>query len=83
MERVTGYYEYETKQGDTFDALALQFYGDEFMSSKIIEFNPDYCDVLVFEPYVNLRIPEYEVDNTDQTLAPWYRGDGYTDETVD
>ena len=29
MRRVTGYLEYITREGDTFDALALQMYNEE------------------------------------------------------
>lgn len=29
MRRVTGYKDYTTREGDTFDALALEMYGEE------------------------------------------------------
>ena len=41
MRRVTGYKEYTTREGDTFDALALEMYGEETLAHYIIEFNPD------------------------------------------
>ena len=34
------WYEYTTSQGDTFDALALDLYDDETLSSEIIRENP-------------------------------------------
>jgi hypothetical protein len=49
MRRVTGYKDYTTREGDTFDALALEMYGEETLSHYIIEFNPDYADVLIFD----------------------------------
>ena len=49
MRRVTSYYEYTTQDGDTFDLLALDMYNDERLAHYIIEYNPDYCDVIVFE----------------------------------
>ena len=52
MRRVTGYLEYITREGDTFDALALQMYNEETLAHYIIEFNPDYADVLIFEANV-------------------------------
>ena len=38
MRRVTAYKEYTTREGDTFDALALQLYNDERLAHYIIEF---------------------------------------------
>lgn len=47
MRRVTGYKDYTTREGDTFDALALEMYGEEMLAHYIAEFNPDYADVLI------------------------------------
>lgn len=71
MERVTGFYEYETRQGDTFDELALQFYNDELLAHLIIDFNPQYSDYLILDEGINLRIPIYEMQHTAETLPPW------------
>lgn len=38
MRRVTAYKEYATREGDTFDALALEMYGDETLAHYIIDF---------------------------------------------
>ena len=43
--RITGYKNYITKEGDTFDALSLSMYNDEKYDYVIRRFNPDYCDV--------------------------------------
>ena len=56
MRRVTGYLEYITREGDTFDALALQMYNEETLAHYIIEFNPDYADVLTVS-YTHLTLP--------------------------
>ena len=45
MRRVTGYKDYTTREGDTFDALALEMYGEEMLAHYIVEFNPDYADL--------------------------------------
>lgn len=76
MHRVTGYKTYYTREGDTFDALALNEYNNEKLAHVIMQFNPDYCDVLVFNAHVKLRIPV--VENTDKpgTLPPWRQTDG-------
>jgi len=66
-------FEYSTKAGDTFDAIALRVYHEERMSSFIIGTNPDYCDVLMFEGGETLRIPVIETVETPETLPPWRR----------
>lgn len=71
MRKVTTYKEYTTREGDTFDALALEMYGDESLAHYIIEFNPDFADVLIFEANVALRLPIVENVETPDTLPPW------------
>ena len=73
MRRVTAYKEYTTREGDTFDALALQLYNDERLAHYIIEFNPDYADVVIFDANVALRLPIVEGAETPETLPPWRR----------
>ena len=58
MRRVTAYKEYATREGDTFDALALEMYGDETLAHYIIDFN---------------RLPIVEDVETPDTLPPWRR----------
>ena len=74
MRRVTAYKEYTTREGDTFDALALQLYNDERLAHYIIEFNTDYADVVIFDANVALRLPIVEDAETPETLPPWRRG---------
>lgn len=71
MKRVTGYLTYSTQAGDTFDSLALTMYNDEKLASHIIEFNPDYADVIIFDANVELRLPIVERTDTPETLPPW------------
>lgn len=70
---VKDYQEYITKEGDTYDALALDAYDDERMSSHIIQANPQYMETLIFNAGVKLRLPL--LDNSDRpvTLPPWRR----------
>lgn len=70
---IKGYKTYMTKWGDAFDLLALKEYGEETLSKYIIEANPGYCDVLIFEESVPLLIPELDLTNTPATLPPWRR----------
>ncbi len=72
-KRVIGYKEYCTADGDTFDNLALEMYGDETMSSQIIEFNPDYSDVVIFGANEKLKLPVFDEDEAGESdaLPPW------------
>lgn len=71
MRRVTSYYEYTTQDGDTLDLLALDMYNDERLAHYIIEYNPDYADVIVFEGGVQLKLPVVEEAETSETVPPW------------
>lgn len=71
MRRVTSYYEYTTQDSDTFDLLALDMYNDERLAHYIIEYNPDYADVIVFEGGVQLKLPVVEEAETSETVPPW------------
>lgn len=73
MRKVIAYKDYTTREGDTFDALALEMYGEETLAHYIIEFNPDYADVIIFEANVALRLPVVENVETPDTLPPWRR----------
>ena len=62
-----------TVEGDSFDALALEYYNDERLASTIIQANPNYCDTLIFEAGVSLIIPEATAVTYPETLPPWRR----------
>ncbi|NRT90091.1 tail protein X [Clostridium beijerinckii] len=63
-------YKYLTQQGDTFDSIALEFYGEEKYSIFIIQLNPKYIDTIIFDYGVSLIIPDINIKNTS-TLPPW------------
>lgn len=62
-----------TAQGDTFDALALEYYNDEKLASTIIQANPDHCSTLIFEAGITLVIPDITSVTYPETLPPWRR----------
>lgn len=64
---------HRTAEGETFDILALDYFGEETLASRIIEANPDYCDVLIFGAGVLLTIPDDEDVELPQSLPPWRR----------
>lgn len=73
MPNIIGYQMHITIEGDTFDALALKYYNEERLASRIISSNLDYCDTLIFEAGVVLRIPIMDTVDTPETLPPWRR----------
>ncbi|MDE6055898.1 MAG: LysM domain-containing protein [Lachnospiraceae bacterium] len=70
---VKDYQEYVTKQGDTYDALALDAYDDERMASHIIQANLQYMDTLIFDAGIKLRLPVLDNIERPATLPPWRR----------
>lgn len=70
---ISGYVEYTTKDGDTFDALAIAAYNNEKMASYIIDHNRQYAGTLIFEAGIKLQIPMYESTAAPETLPPWRR----------
>lgn len=67
--------EHITVEGDTFDFLALMYYNEERMASKIIQANPDYCSTLIFEAGIKLYIPDVSAVEMPDSLPPWRRGE--------
>ena len=62
-----------TAGGDTFDLLALRYYNDEKLAGAIIQANPDYCDMLIFDAGITLTIPDVSTVTLPETLPPWRR----------
>ena len=69
----TSFYKYTTKEGDMFDMIALNFYNEEKMATTIIEANPDYADVVVFNADIELIIPIVQDTEGIETKPPWRR----------
>ena len=72
---IEGYTTYRTVQGDTFDIISLMQYNAEKYASAIIEANPEYSDVLIFDAGVELQIPVFSNATIPTTLPPWRRGE--------
>lgn len=65
--------EYRTIQGDSFDQIAYRLWKNEHYMRKIMAANPDYMDVLLFEPGVVLQIPDFTPPpKISANLPPWY-----------
>lgn len=63
---------YITTQGETWDSISLDFYGNPYRIKELIECNREHSDVLIFEGNVELNIPI--LAETSNILAPWKRG---------
>ncbi|NFH90887.1 LysM domain-containing protein [Clostridium botulinum] len=65
-------YEYNTINGDTFDKIALDFYGEENYSTFIMQLNPDHIKTIIFDSGIKLLIPKLKINNKS-SLPPWKR----------
>lgn len=61
---------YETVQGDTWDMIAKQVYGDEKYAGYLMESNRLLIDYLIFPGGVTLSIPEL-TEEQDTDLPIW------------
>lgn len=64
-------YTYITKEGDSFDLLALRYYNNEKLANRIIEENPDYADSVILDGGITLSIPVIEKPVNNTMKAPW------------
>lgn len=67
------YIEYITKEGDRWDLIAYDFYGDATMYEPIIVANPDVPIYPVLPSGIKLKIPVIEIKDTIEELPPWKR----------
>lgn len=64
--------EYRTTYGDTWDSIAFSITGSEKDMNLLIEANPQYSDVAVFNGGTVLVVPEIdESELSVNTLPPW------------
>ena len=74
--QIVGYKTHIAAAGESFDSVAFNYYGDEFMADKLMKQkeNLAYIDRVVFEGGEKLTIPVYDDLESTETLAPWRRG---------
>lgn len=63
---------YTTKQGDAWDAIAFEVYGDVKYTGFLMQANFLHLDTFVFDAGVVLQTPELPEDD-DLTNAPIWR----------
>ena len=65
---------YVTRQGESWDGISQDFYGTPHRMAELVQANPQYMDLLLFDYGVRLRIPLLE-DKSSASLPPWKRGE--------
>ena len=70
-------YVYNCAAGESFDSIALKLYGHEKYAESLMEANPEYCGMAVFDGGEVLALPLLYIpqSNTERalanTIAPW------------
>jgi len=64
---------HKTKQGETWDLISLAEYGTPYKVADLINANPEYSDVLIFDEGIYLNIPQLEAEKIS-SLPPWKQG---------
>jgi phage tail protein X len=62
---------YTTIQGQTWDQIAYEVYGNEYMCDKLMELNRDKLEFFVFPAGIELILPDKE-KATKQTVPSDY-----------
>ncbi|EDV4562869.1 hypothetical protein HX41_004150 [Salmonella enterica subsp. enterica] len=67
--------EHVTRDGERWDSLAWQYYGDPLGYPRIIAANPHVAITPVLPSGLLLLIPVIEAEeaNTEEDIAPWLR----------
>lgn len=69
------YYEHITKEGDRWDLIAYQYYGDATMYEPIIVANPEVPILPILPSGIKLKVPVIDRKETisPEELPPWKR----------
>ena len=70
---IVGYKTHIAAAGESFDSVAIDFYGDEFLADKLMKQknNLPHIRKVVFTGGEKLTIPVYDDIESTETLAPW------------
>lgn len=61
---------YTTKQGDMWDKIAYEVYGDEYKMHYLMDANKAYVETVIFPAGVVLTVPTLSTTET-ANLPPW------------
>lgn len=70
---------YTTKQGDTWDLMAYDFYGDEKYMRYLMEANMPLLDIMIFSSGTVIQVPDL-LEETDEDLPFWRVNDSESGE---
>ena len=57
---------YTTVQGDTWDMIAKKVYGDEMLLYLLMDYNPDFTHIIVFDSDYVLEVPPLSDEDIDK-----------------
>lgn len=63
--------EYRTIQGDTWDSIAFKITGNEKNMTLLINANPGFEHIVIFDGGIVLQVPEIDTGYSVDTLPPW------------
>lgn len=66
-------YVYRAATGETFDAIALNVFGNTAFSAEILSVNPKLCEKICFDGGETVYLPFIRDDEEEVTVAPWRR----------
>ena len=73
---------YTTIQGDTWDSIAYDLYGDEKYMKYLIEANWSLLETLVFSSGTVLSVPDLPVESDDD-LPFWHSSEDNDDDIIE
>lgn len=73
---------YTTKQGDTWDIVALNLFDNQKLVDELFRSNLDHADVIIFDAGTVLNVPEIEVV-ANVNIPPWERNVIESDEAIE
>lgn len=62
---------YRTRQGDTWDIISNKFTGSTNQTVALLQANPDYTDVFIFDDGVLIQVPDFEPEADTSQYPPW------------
>ena len=66
------YYEHITSDGDRWDLIAFEYYGDPALYEPIISANPDIAIKPVLKSGLKIKVPVIDVEEkAPEDLPPW------------
>jgi phage tail protein X len=66
---------YTTKYGDTWDKIAYDQYGSEYMLPILLEDNQAYRLIVIFDQGIELTIPDVDLEEDTSDDPPWMTED--------